>query len=118
MEEVRYIYFIYTFFIYLYIIYSKSDVDFIIVISDCLFQLLADSETAQIGAVVLGCQLLMAVGVTVWVVRKARQELDKSLKARAAKDLGQLERQAANIVLSNSQSSSSGKDVVLTVVGR
>ena len=53
------------------------------VISACTFlQLLPDSETTQLGAIILGGQLVVAVGVTYFVVKRARQELDYSLLAK------------------------------------
>ena len=43
------------------------------------FQLLSDSETTQLGALILGVQLAVAVGVTYFVLKRARQELDRSI---------------------------------------
>ncbi len=45
-----------------------------------IFQLLNNSETTQIGGIILGAQLAVAVAVTYFVVKKAKSELDKSLK--------------------------------------
>ena len=48
------------------------------------FQLLADTETAQIGALVLICQVAVAVAVTVYVIRRSKLELEASLQRELA----------------------------------
>ena len=52
------------------------------------FQLLSSSETARLAILVLLAQILVTVGVSVFIVRKARAEIDghilESSKAKAA----------------------------------
>ena len=54
-----------------------------------LFQVLADSETAELGFLILGLQVAVAIGVTIFVVKRARAELDRTInsdQSNAAKD--------------------------------